>query len=142
ELTYRGSESAVYRLAIGVLPRATALYPSGGRRGSTVPVTFIGENLGPDPTHSVTIPADAPLAARDERLQTTAGWTNPLPFQVGDLPEVMEREPNDTRKQAMPVSVPVTVNGKIDRPGDVDSYRFKVSKGQRLILEVLANRAE
>lgn len=142
DLMYRGAPSAVYRLAIGELPRATAMFPAGGRRGSTAEVTFAGDNLGPKPVRTITIPADAPLEPRDERLQTPSGWTNPLPFAVGDLPEVREWEPNDDWKQAMPVTPPVVINGRIDRPGDVDSFRFKAPKGQRLVIEVLARRAE
>src|SRR5207247_6648668 len=69
-------------------------------------------------------------------------WTNPLPFQVGDLPEIREQEPNDDWQHAMPVTPPVTINARLDRPGDVDNYRFKVAKGQRLVLEVWADRAE
>ena len=42
----------------------------------------------------------------------------------------------------MPVTVPVTINGRIERPGDIDSFRFKAAKGQRLVMEVLARRAE
>jgi hypothetical protein len=142
ELTYRGAEAAVYRLAIGSLPRATALFPAGGRRGEAVPVTFIGANLGEDSSRVVSIPADAEPGPRDERLQTPSGWTNALPFDVGDLPELREAEPNDARSRAMIVTPPVTINGRMERPGDVDSYRFKVAKGQRLVLEALANRAE
>lgn len=142
DLMYRGAPSAVYRLAIGSLPRATAVFPLGGRRGSTVNAVFVGANLGPDPARPVTIAADAPLGMRDERLQTTSGWTNALPFEVGDLPELREREPNDDPARAMTVSPPVTINGRMDRAGDVDSFRFETKKGQRLILEVLSNRAE
>src|SRR5207249_1321265 len=90
----------------------------------------------------IAIPADAPPGTRDERLRTPAGWSNALPFQVGDLPEVREREPNDDWQQAMPVTPPVTINGRMDQPGDRDSFRFKVAKGQRLVLEVRSNRAE
>ena len=44
--------------------------------------------------------ADAPLGLREERLQTPSGWTNALPFEVGDLPELREREPNDDAEHA------------------------------------------
>ena len=65
---------------------------------------------------------------REERLQTPSGWTNALPFEVGDLPELRELEPNDDAAHAMAVTVPVTINGRMDRPGDVDSFRFKTKK--------------
>jgi hypothetical protein len=142
DLMYRGAAEAVYRLAIGALPRATAFFPLGGRRGTSVESHFVGANLGPSPSRVVAIAADAPLGLRDERLQTPSGWTNALPFAVGDLPEVHEQEPNDDAAHAMAVSAPVTINGRVDHPGDVDSFRFKPRKGQRLILEVMSNRAE
>jgi hypothetical protein len=142
DLMYRGAPTAVYRLVIGTVPRATALFPFGGRRGSTVDATFVGANLGAEPTRQIPIAADAPLGMRDERLQTPSGWTNSLPFSVGDLPELREQEPNDDAEHAMRVMPPVTINGRMDRDGDVDSFRFKTRKGERLILEVLSNRAE
>jgi hypothetical protein len=142
DLLFRGASMAVYRLAIGSLPRVTAIFPPGGRRGSTVDATFIGDNLGPESTRQIAIPAGASLSALEERFRAPTGWSNALPFQVGDLPEVREREPNDGWQQAMPVTSPVTINGRMDRPGDVDSFRFKVAKGQRLVLEVMSSRAE
>ena len=35
---------------------------------------------------------------------------------VGDVPEVFEKEPNDTPSEAEAVSIPVTINGHIDNP--------------------------
>jgi hypothetical protein len=142
ELTFRGAESAVYRLAIGSLPRSTAMFPAGGRRGATLRVSFVGANLGEQPTRTLAVPPDAALGPREERLQTPSGWTNALPFEISDLPEAQEFEPNDGRSQAMRVMPPVILNGRIERPGDVDSFRFQVKKGQKVVLEVLANRAE
>src|SRR5262249_11028190 len=55
DLVYRGGPAAVYRLEIGAVPRATAVFPLGGRRGSTVDAAFVGANLGPDPARQVRI---------------------------------------------------------------------------------------
>jgi len=56
------------------------------------------------------------------------------------LPELLEKEPNDSEKSAQRVKLPVIVNGRIDRPGDWDFYRFTGRAGQELVAEVTARR--
>lgn len=48
--------------------------------------------------------------------------------------------PNDTPETAEPIPVPAMVDGRIDRPGDVDWFRITARKNQPLILELLAER--
>jgi Bacterial pre-peptidase C-terminal domain len=142
ELTYRGAPEAVYRLTVGAVPHVSGILPAGGQRGSTVEVRFAGINLGETRTQRVTIPTDAPLGERDVRFTVGGHASNPVPFVVGDLPEATEKEPNNTRETANVVTPPVTINGRMDAPGDVDCYRFHVEKGQRLVMEVMARRAD
>ena len=47
-----------------------------------------------------------------------------------------EEEPNDWASQAAELSIPVTVEGAIEHPGDVDVFRFKVGLGQALAFEI------
>src|SRR5262249_13860675 len=61
-----------------------------------------------------------------------------LPFLRGDLPERLEKEPNQKPEQATPLDVPMTVNGRIDAPGDVDWDRLKLKAGQSVRLETVA----
>ena len=53
-----------------------------------------------------------------------------MPLDVDDLPEALEAEPNDEPAKAATVKLPCVVNGRIDRPGDVDCWRFEAKKGQ------------
>ena len=55
---------------------------------------------------------------------------------AGLLNEIPETEPNDKPSQALEVSLPVIVQGVIDHPADVDSFRFRVKTGQRLAFEI------
>jgi hypothetical protein len=55
---------------------------------------------------------------------------------AGLLNEISEIEPNDKPSQALKVSLPVIVQGVIDHPADVDSFRFRVETGQRLAFEI------
>lgn len=47
-----------------------------------------------------------------------------------------EREPNETEAQALEASVPTVLEGTIDRPGDIDTFRFRVKEGERLAFEI------
>jgi hypothetical protein len=59
-----------------------------------------------------------------------------LRIAIGDLPEVFEKEPNNTSAQAQEIKWPVTINGRIDPPGDRDWFAFDAKKGERLEFRV------
>ena len=114
---------------------------------------------------SVTIAPDAKLGERELRLQTDLGLTNPLIFNVGELPEFSEvawrndfeeideiedawyNVPSDPGATPPPrdpevptdITLPATVNGQI-LPGDWDFYRFSAYGGQKLVIDVNAQR--
>ena len=52
------------------------------------------------------------------------------------IPILVEQEPNDGLDQALEVSVPALIEGTIERPGDVDTFRFKVESRQPLAFEI------
>ncbi len=99
----------------------------------------------------ITIDPDAAPGNRELRLGTKTGLTNPMVFQVGLLPEVRELEPNNRQAnpdlpnlpkvasllKEKPLELPVLLNGQI-MPGDIDRFRFRVSKGQQLVIAVQA----
>jgi hypothetical protein len=150
--------------------------PPGGKAGTTVEVTFTGQNLEdperllfshpgikaepvappPPPTadpkkppmppakvavtkFKVTISADVPLGNHDVRLVNKYGVSNPRAFVVGDLNEVLEKEPNNDVPQAQRLDLNTTVNGTIANNVDVDYYVFAGKRGQRVILSCLAS---
>lgn len=90
----------------------------------------------------VTIDAGAAPGDRELRLKTPAGLSNPMCFQVGTLPEVREQEPNDPKvfialPEEPPLDVPFLMNGQI-MPGDVDRFRFRAQRGQKLVVAAQA----
>ena len=89
-------------------------------------------------TVQVNVAKDAPLGVHHLRLLTGAGWSNPVKFFVGDLPELIEAEPNDALGQLQRVTLPATVNGRIERKGDVDRFAFTAAACEQLIFEVKA----
>src|SRR5262245_29578585 len=87
----------------------------------------------------VTIAANAPLGIHDVRLVNKWGVSNPRAFVVGDLPEVLEKEPNNDVPEAQRVDLNSTVNGNLASPVDVDFYVFAAKKGQRVVVSCMAS---
>ena len=80
------------------------------------------------------IAADAATGPRAWRIWTSQGASGSLPFVVGDLPEIVERE-SDGDSLATPVTLPVTINGRIFPREDVDLWSFPLRAGEVLTAE-------
>ena len=126
---YRGRAEFNYRLTIGEVPLVTSAFPAGGKRGTTIPVSLYGFNLGDDDQLSVAIAADAPVA---QRLERATDASNHIALAVGDDMEVVEAEPNDAADKATVTQLPAVLNGIIEREGDFDYFKFTATQGQRL----------
>jgi hypothetical protein len=63
-----------------------------------------------------------------------------LPPAVAGLPEVIEKEPNDSPKIAQKIKLPVLVSGRVDKPGDWDVFAFEGRAGDQIVAEVYARR--
>ncbi len=86
----------------------------------------------------ITVAADVPVGQYDVRAVNKFGVSNPRVFAVGDLPEVMEKEPNNDVPEAMKIELNTTVNGTIASPTDVDLYLVAAKKGQRVVCACIA----
>ncbi len=75
--------------------------------------------------------SDATPGVRHLRMWTSQGVTQPLKFVVGDLPEVVEEE-LDGKPIPVPVTLPVTVNGRAFPSEDVDVWAVMLKKGEVL----------
>jgi hypothetical protein len=86
----------------------------------------------------VTVAQDAEPGDRELRVITPSGVSNRLVFQISQLKEISETEPNDRKEKAVPVpTLPAVVNGQI-MPGDIDNFKFPARKGQSLVIEASA----
>jgi hypothetical protein len=91
-------------------------------------------------TLKATISSNAAPGNVEFCLVTPDGVSNKLIFQVGQLKELAEVEPNNKAKAALAIpALPAVLNGQI-MPGDVDSFSFNAKKGQQMVVEV-ATRA-
>jgi len=135
---YRGRPDFVYRITIGELPFISSAFPLGGQAGTRTTVELTGWNL---PVDKLTMDAKD-KAPGTHPLSVRSGDTisNTAPFAVDTLPECVEKEPNDSPQAAQRVTLPVIVNGRMDRPGDWDVFRIEGRAGDQVIAEVTARR--
>lgn len=88
---------------------------------------------------NVVIDKSVPPGAYDVRFVNKLGVSNPRVFIVGELSEVIEKEPNNDVEQATRIEPGTTINGAIQAAADVDYYVFSGKKGQRISVTVLGN---
>ena len=135
---YRGREDFVYRASIGELPFVTAVFPLGGRTGEKVVAAVDGEHLPARRVEFDTRPGD--WSVRRTAVGQGKERSNDFLYAVDELPESMEKEPNDNPASAQRVFLPRTLNGRIGAPGDVDVYCFRGQRNQRVVAEAMARR--
>lgn len=138
-----------YRLLIGAVPAAETIFPLGGRRGETVRFELMGGTLLGSVPHLADLCLTPDLAAEPghfrPRITETILGTNPTatggwwlrdiqglpPLAWSDYPEY--REPTDPTAPPIRASIPAVFNGRIETPGDTDSFVvFGVTPGQKL----------
>ncbi|MHC4176674.1 MAG: hypothetical protein ACYSWU_04160, partial [Planctomycetota bacterium] len=135
---HRGRPDFVYRVTIGQIPFITSIFPLGGPVGGQTAVELTGWNL---PVDKVTMDTrDKVSEIRPLSVRKGNAISNTVPFAVDTLPECLEEESNDSPPAAHPVTLPVIVNGRIDRPGDWDVFRIEGRAGEQVVAEVTARR--
>jgi len=135
---HRGRPDFVYRITIGEIPFITSIFPLGAPAGGQTAVQLKGWNLPVDKLTMDTRDKTSgvyPLSVRKGDI-----ISNTVSFAVGSLPECLEEESNDSSPAAQPVTIPVIVNGRIDRSGDWDVFRIEGRAGEQLVVEVTARR--
>lgn len=140
-------------------PQIERLFPPGGQQGTTVTVSVTGKP-GDGPLQAwteagqltfvvaekgdsinVAIPPDALPGVHWIRFFNGHGASDLKPFVVGHLPEVLEAEPNNKLSEAQRISSSTSVvNGVLQESGDVDTYGISLTKGQTLVVSMLARR--
>lgn len=114
-----------YRLLAGQLEFADTIFPLGWQAGETVDVELSGGTLSAPETVSV----DSDHAA----LPDQRGGL-PLPFLRGERPETFEPRGRKRRR----LTEGTVVNGRVSRPGEIDSYRLQVRPGEEWMIETQA----
>jgi len=139
------------------LPRLLSIMPMGGTAGSTVEVTITGDNLedvqqlvfqqpgivavskqdanGQADSNKflVTIAPDCPSGLVEARVVCRLGISSARVFSVGQLPEVVQSQPNTALASAMSLPVNSVCNAVVTAKS-LDYYKFEAQKGKRYII--------
>jgi hypothetical protein len=138
DANFRGGQAYVYRLTLTAEPWVDRAYPLGGRRGSKTRFELAGQELPSEPIE-ITLSNSGGLEY-SHRLDVGSKQTNPFLLELSDLPEHLEAEPNELPSQAKPIAVPAVLNGRIDRPGDVDYWAVTLRKGEAFDFNLKASQ--
>jgi DNA-binding beta-propeller fold protein YncE len=84
----------------------------------------------------MTVPVDAPVGPMQLVLASVGGDSNAVRFWIDRFPAIRERGMTDSARNAMPVKLPATVVGTLDRAGDIDFFRFEAEAGQEVGVQV------
>ncbi len=127
--SFSGGANHVYRLTLTNGPWMRHAWPHGATADTTPNLKLTGWNLK-QKTVNVTQPSDKTA------IVPVSAVNGPLQLPVARWPQLTEREPNDANATAQSTGVPVTISGRIDRPGDVDRFVFTAKKGERWRLDI------
>ncbi len=122
-------------------PRSTGKIVGKGKK-IAVPNGMNANQVGDSEIEiEVTLPKEVAGSVVPFTLLNAGGESKPHELLVGDLSTVIiEKEPNDSFKQAQPIVVPCVVEGTIRQPQDVDVFRFEGKRGEHLVFDLQANR--
>ncbi len=141
DIRYQGGANHYYRLRIGDFPCVTTPYPMGVKRGSGATVAFAGAHIDNIAPTKVNVPADAPFDWINVGAKRVGGKTSGLAtLAISNSEEFVEKEPNDDAKQSNRVQLGASVNGRFEKPGDVDRYVFTAKKGQKFTFTGITRR--
>jgi len=139
------------------LPQFNAMAPRGVQRGVDTPVVLSGARLedfegiifftpgismksvgkveGAKVEVVLSVAPEVTLGNHMIRLRTRTGISNLRQIFVGPYPNVAEKEPNNDFESPQEVGFNQTVEG-VATAEDVDYYKIKATKGQRISLEI------
>ncbi|MGL6074311.1 MAG: hypothetical protein ACRC8S_09130 [Fimbriiglobus sp.] len=164
EFAYQsGGPEYFYRLTLTNGPWIDAVYPPVVMPGSTTPVTIFGRNLPggkPVPNQTLdgqkleslqtTITAPKESTIPRNRISPVQGLMDAFEFRLQNsngvhvylTPEkvVTEMPDNDKPGSAQKLTLPCEVSGVIEKRYDKDFYQFTAKRGEKIQIEVFADR--
>jgi hypothetical protein len=135
---YRGREDFVYRATIGEMPFITSRFPLGGPAEAASSVAIEGWNL--DGATLVSDDVNTSSSVHNVFAKRGQVVSNSVVYEVDSTPRILESEPNNLAATAPRIAPDVTIDGRIDQPGDRDVFRFEGKAGREVVVEVKARR--
>jgi hypothetical protein len=147
------------RVGRAAAPVLDNIYPAGAQRGTTATINASGkfdpwpvqawsdspeiklEPAATSGTFTIKISDKASLGPHLIRVFNSEGASNLRLFFIGPQPEAAESEPNDDLSKIKTLQpLPITLNGQLEKPGDVDAFAFHLEAGQTLVASLHGRR--
>lgn len=144
---FAGTGRAVYRLLIGRVPFAQEVVPFALPRGQNVAIELCGGTLSINALFALRAPSEASLTMFTPkvpaRLLGDPAWEDseldvefPLPVLLDESADVIE--PADPSRKLPPLVPPVTVLGRLAKPGERDEFAITAPPGSKQEVRVEA----
>ncbi len=140
DAVYLGSDQSLYRLRLHDGLVATALFPLAARRGSRVEIEAFGGSILEPLRQTLILDNNAPdFVGTLDFAHPEGDISAPMRLLATDASD----EPLETQETANPEGMPLPfgghVNGRIERPGQIDRYRIAAQKDQRFVVRIRAS---
>jgi hypothetical protein len=130
-IRFAGSPAYIYRLTLTTRGIADHSYPLAVSEGSPAEVEAVGWNVT-EPARKIQV---EPSGDRVRLTVDHPSLAAPVEVRVVEGTSTLEHEPDDTANP-QPITLPTSLSGRIDRPGDVDAFSFAAKKGEKLVFRV------
>ena len=131
DIRYQGGGAHFFRLRVGDFPCVQTPYPHAIKRGSSATVSFGGKSIEGVQPVKLEVAGDYPLDWINVGAKRAGGKSSGfVSLAVSNTNEAVEAEPNDEQAKATRVNIGDSVNGRLDKKGDVDRFVFTAKKGQ------------
>jgi hypothetical protein len=74
------------------------------------------------------------------RLHDETSASSLVPLMIESAAVTVEKEPNQRLAEATEIASPTTVCGRLEKSGDVDTFRIAARSGQTLVVSMIANQ--
>ncbi len=141
DVDYGGAPHFTYSLAMTDRPFVTAVFPIAIPATGPWSACATGFGVPEGPLALSGLQSPASPGSHAVQLAVNGQLTNAALFDVVNLPTRAEVEPNDDMRHANPVpQIGVVLNGRADRPNDVDRFAFALRAKRPVRFEVKARR--
>ncbi|MEC7921870.1 MAG: PPC domain-containing protein [Planctomycetota bacterium] len=135
DVTWRGGEGFNYRLRAGDFPLVSAPYPLRAEQGTTAKISVAGIYSAGIKPREVQLPNGSNGRAFSLTVrQPGSNSSNFVTLLSSDLPELLEKEPNNQAGSATRLGYPGAINGRFSSKGDRDYYSIEGKKGERVLI--------
>ena len=142
DAAFASANNANYRLHIGDFDRPRVMFPAGGKKGSDLKSEMFIFSASDSQSAAASEPIEISLPSDSQIHEVFGDGPSALPFRISDFENFTRADDlkNFKFKDALSVSLPAAINGRLTLPKQQHSYSFEAKKHQKLSVEVFARR--